>query len=135
MLGPVNPRDAFTRRSVSGRPQKISPREDRHIRPGEELLSSEFALQRHTASRAGVMEWGVIAYNTRSPISLISGIMKFKRYVLDIVQQHALPLIQRLTRAIFLQDIAWPRTTRVSQNCLHTVITFFGLYNPQICLQ
>ncbi|PRD29394.1 UNVERIFIED_CONTAM: Transposable element Tcb2 transposase [Trichonephila clavipes] len=33
-----------------------------------ERLNPAFALQRHSASTAGVMVWGVIAFNTRSPL-------------------------------------------------------------------
>ncbi|GFU52381.1 transposable element Tcb1 transposase [Trichonephila clavipes] len=40
-------------------------------RPRGERFNSVFALQRHTAPIAGVMVWGAIAYNTRSPLVLI----------------------------------------------------------------
>ncbi|GFX75454.1 transposable element Tcb2 transposase [Trichonephila clavipes] len=49
-------------------------RDDNRVRawrPRGERLNSAFALQRHTAPTAGVMVWGVIAYNTRSPLVLI----------------------------------------------------------------
>ncbi|GFW14276.1 transposable element Tcb2 transposase [Trichonephila clavipes] len=36
-------------------------------RPRGERLNPAFVLQRHTAPTAGVMVWGAIAYNTRSP--------------------------------------------------------------------
>ncbi|GFX09576.1 transposable element Tcb1 transposase [Trichonephila clavipes] len=45
------------------------------------------------------------------------------RHVHDILQQQALPLMQRLPRAIFKQDNARPYTTRVSQVCIRTVTT------------
>ncbi|GFY21871.1 hypothetical protein TNCV_3295151 [Trichonephila clavipes] len=38
-----------------------------------ERLNPAIALQRHTTSTAGVMVWGAIAYNTRSPLVLIRG--------------------------------------------------------------
>ncbi|GFX17715.1 transposable element Tcb2 transposase [Trichonephila clavipes] len=44
-------------------------------RPRGERLNSVFALQRHAAPTAGVMVWGVIAYNTRSPLVFIRGTM------------------------------------------------------------
>ncbi|GFW04521.1 transposable element Tcb2 transposase [Trichonephila clavipes] len=47
--------------------------------------------------------------------------MTAQRYVHDMLQPHVLPLMQRLPGAIFQQDIA--RMARVSQDCLHTVIT------------
>ncbi|GFT17983.1 transposable element Tcb2 transposase [Trichonephila clavipes] len=67
------------------------------------------------------MVWGVIAYNTRSPLVLIRSTMTAQRYVHDILQPHVLPLFQRLPGAIFQQDNARPHTARVSQDCLRTV--------------
>ncbi|GFY10614.1 transposable element Tcb2 transposase [Trichonephila clavipes] len=69
------------------------------------------------------MVCGVIAYNTRSPLVLIRGTMKAKRYVHDILQPHVLPLMQRIPGSIFQQDNARPHTERVSQDCLSTVTT------------
>ncbi|GFX13593.1 transposable element Tcb2 transposase [Trichonephila clavipes] len=47
--------------------------------------------------------------------------MKAQRYVHNILQPHVLPLMQRLTGAIFQQDNARPPMARVSQDCLHSV--------------
>ncbi|GFX36666.1 transposable element Tcb2 transposase [Trichonephila clavipes] len=69
------------------------------------------------------MVWGVIAYNTRSPLILIRGTMTAQRYVHDILQPHVLSLMQRLSGAIFQQDYARPHTARVSQDCLCSVTT------------
>ncbi|PRD28304.1 UNVERIFIED_CONTAM: Transposable element Tcb2 transposase [Trichonephila clavipes] len=66
-------------------------------RPRGECLNTVFALQRHTASTAGVM----ICYNTRSPLVLILGTMTAQWYFNDILQLHVLPLMQRLPGAIF----------------------------------
>ncbi|GFW74576.1 transposable element Tcb2 transposase [Trichonephila clavipes] len=90
-------------------------------RPRGELLNLVFALQWHTAPTAGVTVWGVIAYNTRSPLVLIRGTMTAQWYVHDILQPHVLPLVQRLAGAIFQQDNAPPHTASVSQDCLRTV--------------
>ncbi|GFV98685.1 transposable element Tcb1 transposase [Trichonephila clavipes] len=49
--------------------------------------------------------------------------MTTQRYVQDILQPHVLPLMQRLTGAIFLQDNAQPHTARMSQDCLRSVTT------------
>ncbi|GFV40636.1 transposable element Tcb2 transposase [Trichonephila clavipes] len=72
------------------------------------------ALQRHITPTAGVMVWGVIACNTRSPLVLIRENLKAEWYVHDILQPNVLPL---------MQDNAQPHTTRVSQDCLCTVTT------------
>ncbi|GFY26374.1 transposable element Tcb2 transposase [Trichonephila clavipes] len=135
---------SFTQRPGSRRPRQTSRREDFQIvlfsdesrfnlssddnrfrvwRPCNERLNPAFALQRHTAPTAGVMVWGAIAYNTRSPLELIRGTMTAQRYVHDILQPHVWPLIQRLPGSIFQQDIAQPHTARVSQDCLRAVTT------------
>ncbi|GFU69981.1 transposable element Tcb2 transposase [Trichonephila clavipes] len=93
-------------------------------RPRGKRLNPAFALQHHTASTAGVMISGAIAYNTRSPLVLICGTMTAQRYVHDILQPHVLSLMQRLPGAIFQQDNARPHTARVSQDCLRTVTIF-----------
>ncbi|GFX44276.1 transposable element Tcb2 transposase [Trichonephila clavipes] len=69
------------------------------------------------------MVWDVIAYSTRSPLVLICGTMTAQRYIHDILQPHALPLMQRLPEAIFQQDNARLHTARVSQDYLRTVTT------------
>ncbi|GFV98356.1 transposable element Tcb2 transposase [Trichonephila clavipes] len=92
-------------------------------RPRGEHFNPTFSLQRHTAPTAGVMVWGVIAYNTRSPLVFIRDTMTAQRYVHDILQPDVLPLIQRRPEAIFQQDNAQSHLARVSQDCLHTVTT------------
>ncbi|GFT67177.1 transposable element Tcb2 transposase [Trichonephila clavipes] len=42
-------------------------------RPRGERLNPAFALQRHTAPTTGVMVWGSLVYNIRSPLVLIRG--------------------------------------------------------------
>ncbi|GFT67427.1 transposable element Tcb2 transposase [Trichonephila clavipes] len=74
-------------------------------------------------SHSGLMVWGVIAYNTRSPLVFIRGIMTAQRYVHDILKLHVLLPMQRFPRAIFQQDNARLHTARVSQDCLRTVTT------------
>ncbi|GFU44501.1 transposable element Tcb1 transposase [Trichonephila clavipes] len=113
----------FTRKAGSGRPRQTSHHEDRHIRPRGERLNLAFASQRHTAPTAGGMVWSAIVYNTQSSLVLIRGTMTAQLYVHDILQPHALPLMQRLPGAIFQQDNARPHTARVSQDCLRTVTT------------
>ncbi|GFT33061.1 transposable element Tcb2 transposase [Trichonephila clavipes] len=47
--------------------------DDNHVRvwrPSDDRLNPAFALQRHTTPTVGVMVWGAIAYNTRSPPSI-----------------------------------------------------------------
>ncbi|GFY70538.1 transposable element Tcb2 transposase [Trichonephila inaurata madagascariensis] len=98
-------------------------------RPRGECLNPAFALLRHTFLTAGVMVWGAISYNTRSPIVLTHGTMTAQRHVHDILQPHVFPLMQRLPGAIFQQDAGLTR-----QGCHKTVfvllLPFFGLPDP-----
>ncbi|GFV18136.1 transposable element Tcb2 transposase [Trichonephila clavipes] len=104
-------------------------------RPHGECLNPTIALQRRTSPTAGVMVWGVIAYNTLLPLVLIRGTMTAQRYVPDILQPHALPLKQRLPGAIFQQDHARPHTARCHKTVSTLLLPFLGLSNPQIYLQ
>ncbi|GFU99078.1 uncharacterized protein TNCV_1227921 [Trichonephila clavipes] len=100
-------------------------------RPLGEHLNPAFALQLHTVPTAGVMVWGAIAYNTRSPLVLICGTMTAQRYVHTILQPLVLPFMQRLPGALFQQDNALSR-----HNTLSTLLLpFLGLPDFQICLQ
>ncbi|GFV14941.1 transposable element Tcb2 transposase [Trichonephila clavipes] len=69
------------------------------------------------------MVWDATAYNTQSPLVLIRDTMTAERYVHDILQPFMLPLMQRLSGAIFQQDNVRPHTARVSHDCIRTVIT------------
>ncbi|GFX20832.1 uncharacterized protein TNCV_78871 [Trichonephila clavipes] len=60
-------------------------------------LNPAFVLQRHITPTAGVMVWGVIAYNTRSSLVLIRGPMTVQRHVHNILQPYVLPIMQRLS--------------------------------------
>ncbi|GFX37664.1 transposable element Tcb1 transposase [Trichonephila clavipes] len=118
---------SFTRRPGSGCPRQTSHRDDRYIvrnaRVQPTALSAAIQAQRHTASTAGLMVWGAIAYNTWSPLVLIRGTLAAQRYVHDILLLHVLPLVQRLPGAIFQQENARPHTESVSQDCICTVTT------------
>ncbi|GFU66739.1 transposable element Tcb2 transposase [Trichonephila clavipes] len=104
--------------------------------PRGKLLNPAFDLQRYTTPTADVMVWGVIDYNTRSPLVLINGSMTAQQYIHDILQSHVLPLMQRLPGVIFQQDNALPHTARVSYKTASALLLpFFGLSDPQICLQ
>ncbi|GFU71813.1 transposable element Tcb2 transposase [Trichonephila clavipes] len=96
-------------------------------RPRGERFNATFVLQKHTAPTNSVMVWGAIAYNTRSPLVVIRGIMTAQCYAHDILQPHVLQLMQRLPGTIFQQDNDRFHTARVSQDCLLTVNTLSWL--------
>ncbi|GFT79346.1 transposable element Tcb1 transposase [Trichonephila clavipes] len=103
--------------------------DDNHVRvwrPRGERLNPAFALQHHTTPTAVVMVWGDMTNNTRSPLVLIRGTMTPQRYVHDILQPHALPLMQQ--RALLQQDNTRPHTARVSQDCLIPIFVSNRVY-------
>ncbi|GFX93276.1 transposable element Tcb1 transposase [Trichonephila clavipes] len=70
---------------------------------------------------------GAISNNMLSSLVLIRcSMITAQRYIHDILQPHALPLMQQLPGAIFQQDNARPCMTKVSQYCLRTLTTIPG---------
>ncbi|GFT02148.1 transposable element Tcb2 transposase [Trichonephila clavipes] len=100
-------------------------------RPRGDRLNPAFALQRHTDPIASVMVWGVIAYNTLSPLVLIRGTVTTQLYVHDILQPHVLPLMQRFPQESFFNKTMVGFT---QQGCNKTVsallLPFLGLPDP-----
>ncbi|GFW77277.1 DDE_3 domain-containing protein [Trichonephila clavipes] len=88
---------------------------------------------RHTARIAGVMVWGVIAYDRRSTLIVIRGTLTGQRYVDDILRPHVGPFLNGLPGAIFQQDNARPHTARVAQDFLRHFQTLHGRPAPPIC--
>ncbi|GFY20072.1 transposable element Tcb2 transposase [Trichonephila clavipes] len=91
-------------------------------RPGERY-NSPHTLLRHTARTAGVMVWGVIAYDNRSTLIVMRGTLMGQRYVDDILRPHVGPFLYGLPVAIFQQDNARPHTARVAQGFLRHLQT------------
>ncbi|GFT82840.1 transposable element Tcb1 transposase [Trichonephila clavipes] len=86
-------------------------------RPGERY-NSPYTVLRHTARTAGVMVWGVIAYDSRSTLIVMRGTLMGQRYVDDILRPHVGPFLDGFPGAIFQQDNAPPYTARVAQDFL-----------------
>ncbi|GFX43323.1 transposable element Tcb2 transposase [Trichonephila clavipes] len=98
-------------------------------RPHDERLNPAFTLQlttfyfAPTASTAGVMIWGAIVCDSRSPLIFIHDTMAVQWYVHAIFQPHVLPLMAGLPGAIFQQDNFRPHTERMLQDYLRHIIT------------
>ncbi|GFX05129.1 transposable element Tcb2 transposase [Trichonephila clavipes] len=82
-------------------------REWRH--PGE-WYNSPHTVLLHTARTAGVMACGAIAYDSRSTLIVMRGILTGQRYVDDILRPHVGPFLNGLPGAIFKQDNGRPHT-------------------------
>jgi len=109
----------------------------RHVSFSDE---SHFLLQRHDRRRrvyrrrneryaqncvdeapphggGGVMVWGAINYTGRSPLVWVQGRLNAQRYVADILQPHALPLLVT-PGSVFMHDNARPHSTRFTRDFL-----------------
>ncbi|UYV82057.1 Transposase, partial [Cordylochernes scorpioides] len=78
-------------------------------------------VERPTVRPRGIMVWGAIAYDSRSPLLRIQGTMKAQRYVDDVLRPVTLPYLQGVPNALYQQDNARPHTARISQQALHDV--------------
>ncbi|UYV68465.1 SEC24B [Cordylochernes scorpioides] len=78
-------------------------------------------VERPTVRQRGIMVWGAIAYDSRSPLLLIQGTMTAQRYVDDVLRPVTLPYLQGVPNALYQQDNARPHTARISQQALQDV--------------
>ncbi|UYV69886.1 hypothetical protein LAZ67_7001096 [Cordylochernes scorpioides] len=78
-------------------------------------------VERPTVRQRGIMVWGAIAYDSRSPLLRIQGTMTAKRYVDDVLRPVTLPYLQGVPNALYQQDNARPHTARISQQALQDV--------------
>ncbi|UYV65606.1 hypothetical protein LAZ67_3004832 [Cordylochernes scorpioides] len=78
-------------------------------------------VERPTVRQRGIMVWGAIAYDSRSPLLRIKGTMTAQRYVDDVLRPVTLPYLQGVPNALYQQDNARPHTARISQQALQDV--------------
>ncbi|UYV61479.1 hypothetical protein LAZ67_1005000 [Cordylochernes scorpioides] len=78
-------------------------------------------VERPTVRQRGIMVWGAIAYDSRSPLLRIQGTMTAQRYVNDVLRPVTLPYLQGVPNALYQQDNARPHTARISQQALQDV--------------
>ncbi|KFM63875.1 Transposable element Tc1 transposase, partial [Stegodyphus mimosarum] len=78
-------------------------------------------VERPSARQLGIMVWGAIAYDSRSPLVRIQSTMTGQRYLdnLDnVLRPVGISYLQGLPNAIFLQDIARPHSARICRHAL-----------------
>ncbi|UYV83093.1 SETMAR [Cordylochernes scorpioides] len=78
-------------------------------------------VERPTVRQRGIMVWGAIAYDSRSPLLRIQGTMTAQRYVDDVLRPVTLPYLQGAPNALYQQDNVRPHTARISQQALQDV--------------
>ncbi|GFW81311.1 transposable element Tc1 transposase [Trichonephila clavipes] len=86
--------------------------------PGERYNSPHTVL-RHTTRTAGIMVWGVRAYDSRSTLIVMRGTLTGQRYVDDILRPHTLPWPDR-SSDLFPVEHVWDQLKRQMPSC-HSV--------------
>ncbi|UYV63365.1 hypothetical protein LAZ67_2003861 [Cordylochernes scorpioides] len=90
-------------------------------------------VERPTVRQRGIMVWGAIAYDSRSPLLRIQGTMTAQRYVDDVLRPVTLPYLQVVPNALYQQDNARPHTARISQQALQDVQMLpWPPYSPEL---
>ncbi|UYV66818.1 hypothetical protein LAZ67_4002974 [Cordylochernes scorpioides] len=90
-------------------------------------------VERPTVRQRGIMVWGAIAYDSRSPLLRIQGTMTAQRYVDDVLRPVTLPYLQGVPNALYQQDKARPHTARISQQALQDVqMLLWPPYSPDL---
>ncbi|UYV67796.1 hypothetical protein LAZ67_5002097 [Cordylochernes scorpioides] len=90
-------------------------------------------VERPTVRQRGIIVWGAIAYDSRSPLLRIQGTMTAQRYVDDVLRPVTLPYLQGVPNDLYQQDNARPHTARISQQALQDVQMFpWPPYSPDL---
>ncbi|UYV82585.1 hypothetical protein LAZ67_22000050 [Cordylochernes scorpioides] len=100
--------------------------DDRHKRvwrrPGQ-TVDPGLTVEHHTGPQQGVMVWGTISFDSRTPLVVIPGTLTAQRYVDDILRPVLLPFLSHHPGLTFQQDNARPHTARVTMDCLQSCRT------------
>ncbi|UYV61263.1 SMARCAL1 [Cordylochernes scorpioides] len=80
-------------------------------------------VERPTVRQCGIMVWGAIAYDSRSPLLRIQGTMTAQRHVDDVLRPVTLPYLQGVPRS---EDELWQMVERewraIPQDAIRTLI-------------
>ncbi|KFM75199.1 Transposable element Tcb1 transposase, partial [Stegodyphus mimosarum] len=79
-------------------------------------------VERPTSRQRGIMVWGAIAYDSRSPLVRIQGTMTAQRYLDNVLWPVAIPYLQGLPNASFQLYNARPQSSaRICQHALQGI--------------
>lgn len=84
-----------------------------------ERQSNDCFLERHTVPTMGVMVWGAISYNSKSPLVRIEGTINAKKYISDVLEPVCIPFLRKHRGAVFQQDNARPHTAHIVSTYLN----------------
>ncbi|GFX05416.1 transposable element Tcb1 transposase [Trichonephila clavipes] len=73
-----------------------------------------------TGPAPGIMVWGDIGFQYRTPLVHIAGTLKSQRYISEVLEPVVLAYIQRFPSTIFQQDNMRSHVTRNIQDCFFT---------------
>ncbi|UYV79200.1 hypothetical protein LAZ67_17001487 [Cordylochernes scorpioides] len=92
-------------------------------RPGQRV-DPGLTVEHHTGPQQGVMVWGAISFDSRTPLVVIPGTLTAQRYVVDdILRPVLLPFLSHHPVLTFQQDNARPHTARVTMDFLQSCRT------------
>ncbi|GFS71181.1 uncharacterized protein TNCV_5049651 [Trichonephila clavipes] len=82
------------------------------------MMLNSCVMHHHTGPAPGIMVWGGIGYNSRTPVVRIAVTLNSQRYsyIFEVLEPVVFP--QGLSTAIFQQDNARPHVARIVQNVL-----------------
>ena len=82
-----------------------------------------FTIARHTGPQQGIMVWGAISFDSRTPLVVIRGTLTAQRYVDDILRPVLLPFLLQCPGLVFQQANARPHTACVAMDFRQTYRT------------
>lgn len=89
-------------------------------RRGERAHASTI-VERHTGPTPGIMVWGAISYDSRSPLVVVEGTMTARRYVDQVIRPVVIPFMNTIPNGVFQQDNARPHTAVITRVALQHV--------------
>ncbi|UYV76869.1 hypothetical protein LAZ67_14002262 [Cordylochernes scorpioides] len=98
-------------------------RRKRVCRRPEQRVDPGLTVEHHTGPQQGVMVWGAISFDSRTPLVVIPGTLTAQRYLDDILRPVLLPFLSHHPGLTFQQDNARPHTARVTMDCLQSCRT------------
>ncbi|UYV76563.1 hypothetical protein LAZ67_14001162 [Cordylochernes scorpioides] len=91
-------------------------------RPGQRV-DPGLTVEHHTGPQQGVMVWGAISFDSRTPLVVIPGTLTAQRYIDDILRSVLLPILSHHPGLTFQQYNSRPHTARVTMDCLQSCRT------------
>ncbi|GFV06087.1 transposable element Tcb1 transposase [Trichonephila clavipes] len=85
----------------------------------EERMLISCVMYHDTGPAPGIILWGSIGYNPRTPLVRIAGTLNSHRYISEVLEPVVLPYLQGLATAVFQQDNARPHVTRINQRLVN----------------